>query len=153
MFSETLERFDGHFDSERSQWWDASFLYGQNSQQLSETRSFVGGKLKVNNDNPDLLATRDNGTYFIGDQKNSWVGISILQDLFLKEHNYICDQLAERYPSMNDDELFGYARNIISALNAKIHTVDWTVELLKTEILDIGMNTNWYGLIKAVKVS
>ena len=38
---------------------------------------------------------------------------------------------------------------MISALVAKIHTVDWTVELLKTKLLDIGMNTNWHGILKA----
>ena len=41
------------------------------------------------------------------------------------------------------------ARIVVSALVAKIHTIDWTVELLKTKLLDIGMNTNWDGIAKA----
>ena len=149
-FPETKERHDGHYDSERSQWWDASFLYGQTKHDVNEIRSFAGGKLKVNSENPNLLATRPDGTYFVGDNKNSWIGISLLQNLFLNEHNLICDKLAEKYPKMCDDELFGYTRNIIAAMNAKIHTIDWTVELLKTNMLELGMKTNWIGLTKSI---
>jgi len=99
----------------------------------------------VNETHPNTIASREDGTYEVGDNKNSWVGIELLKELFLKEHNYICDQLAQRYPHLTDDELFGYGRNIISAVNAKIHTIDWTAELLKTNQLDVGMKVNWYG--------
>ena len=33
------------------------------------------------------------------------------------------------------------------AIVAKIHTIDWTVELLKTDVLRAGMRINWYGII------
>jgi len=46
--------------------------------------------------------------------------------------------IVKENPEMSDDEIFGYSRNIISALVAKIHTIDWTCELLKTQQLEIG---------------
>ncbi|CAK9161298.1 unnamed protein product [Ilex paraguariensis] len=36
---------------------------------------------------------------------------------------------------------------VTSAVIAKIHTIDWTVELLKTDTLLAGMRANWYGLL------
>ena len=55
-----------------------------------------------------------------------WVGLALLQTLFVLEHNAICDRLRAEYPSWSDDELFDRARLINSALLAKIHTVEWT---------------------------
>lgn len=126
-------------------WWDASFLYGQTVSQVREGRALEGGKLKVNEVHPNTIAMREDGTHAVGDNKNSWIGIDLIKELFLKEHNYICDQLSSKYKHLSDDELFGYARNIIAAMNAKIHTIDWTVELLKTNQLEVGMKINWYG--------
>lgn len=149
-FFETKERPDGHYNSNRTQWWDASFVYGQNAEQVKDGRSFKGGKMKVDPSNPDVLPSRPDGTDLIGDNSNSWVGVTVLQEIFVKEHNYVAQKVAGENPGLSDDEIFGYSRNIISALVAKIHTVDWTCELLKTEQLRVGMNANWYGLTKAV---
>lgn len=151
-FFETKERPDGHYNSKRTQWWDASFVYGQNEMQVKKSRSGIDGKLRVDESNPNILSyDAEDGTDNIGDQVNSWVGITILQIIFLKEHNYCCDMIAKENPDLTDDQIFGYARNITAALVCKIHTVDWTVELLKTLQLEIGMKTNWYGIIKGIR--
>jgi alpha-dioxygenase len=149
-FAETLERPDGWYDSERTMWWDASFVYGQNEEQVKNTRSYKGGKLLVNENNPDTLPHRADGTDKTGDQSNSWIGVTVLQNIFLKEHNFCAEQIAKENPDLTDEEIYGYCRNIISALVAKIHTIDWTVELLKTNTLRIGMETNWKGITKAL---
>jgi hypothetical protein len=47
---------------------------------------------------------------------------------------------------MTEDELFGTARNIIAALLAKIHTVEWTPTLLDNAVSDMALNINWHGL-------
>ena len=121
-------------------------LYAQLVDQVYRGRSKTDGKLLVNPLYPNTIALDPaDGTSLIDNNKNSWVGIELLKELFLKEHNYICDKLAAEDSSLTDDELFGYARNIIAALNAKIHTVDWTVGLLSTEQLRVGMETNWNG--------
>lgn len=49
----------------------------------------------------------------------------------------------ERYPDFDDEQLYRHARLVTSAVIAKIHTIDWTVELLKTETLLAGMRINW----------
>jgi len=147
-FKETKQTPDGHFDSERTNWWDASFVYGNNKEELDGARTKAGGKMVVGK-NKCTLAERDDGTYLAGDNKNSWVGVTLLQDLFIREHNYVADKLAEEDPTMTDQEIFDKARVVISALVAKIHTIDWTCQLLDTRLLKIGMNTNWDGLLKA----
>lgn len=39
-----------------------------------------------------------------------------------------------------------------AAVIAKVHTIDWTIELLKTDTLTAGMRINWYGFLgKKVK--
>lgn len=96
----------------------------------------------------------ETGTYYntTGDNKNSWLGVSLLQELFLKEHNAVAEAIVANHPELaeDDEKVFGMARLVVSAELAKIHTVDWTVELLKTKTLKVGMWTNWFGFPKAL---
>lgn len=48
--------------------------------------------------------------------------------------------------SLNSDEIFDKARLVNSALMAKIHTIEWTPAILGHPTLQLGMNTNWWGL-------
>ena len=137
-FHETKERPDGHYNSFRTQWWDASFVYGQDEEQVKSSRLYKDGKMKINEANPDTLAHRPDGTDVTGDNSNSWAGVTVLQVIFLKEHNYCADIIKKENPNLSDEEIYGYCRNIIAALTAKIHTIDWTCELLKTEQLRIA---------------
>ncbi|KAK6267399.1 hypothetical protein QUC31_018236 [Theobroma cacao] len=104
----------------RTPWWDGSVIYGANVERLRKLRTFKDGKLKISEDG--LLLHDQDGIALSGDVRNSWAGVSTLQALFIKEHNAVCDAI-------------------------KIQTIDWTVELLKTDILLAGMRTNWYGLL------
>ena len=45
----------------------------------------------------------------------------------------------------DDERIYQTARLIVSALIAKIHTVEWTPAILGTEVIDIGLKTNWNG--------
>lgn len=148
-FKNTKARSDGHFESERSQWWDASFVYGQDEDEVNKARTFKGGAMYASS-TPHVLPENKDGSYVLGDNKNSWVGVTLLQDVFLKEHNWIANKMAKEYPDMSDQQIFDATRMVISALVAKVHTVDWTIELLKTDLLTVGMHTNWYGLPKAL---
>ncbi|KAF6149613.1 hypothetical protein GIB67_011222, partial [Kingdonia uniflora] len=49
--------------------------------------------------------------------------------------------------NFDDEELYRYARLVTSAVIAKVHTIDWTIELLKTDTLHAAMRANWYGLL------
>ncbi|KAF3330145.1 hypothetical protein FCM35_KLT05476 [Carex littledalei] len=134
----------------RTAWWDGSAIYGANEQKLANVRTFVDGKLKIGDDG--LLLHGDNGVAISGDVRNSWAGVSVLQALFTKEHNAVCNALKKEYPMLSDEELYRHARLVTSAVIAKVHTIDWTVELLKTKILNVGMHANWYGLLgKGIK--
>ncbi|KAH0866870.1 hypothetical protein HID58_073892 [Brassica napus] len=121
----------------RDQDRDSSAIYGSNSKAMDRVGTYKDGKLKLSEETGLLLQDQD-GLAISGDVRNSWVGVSALQALFVKEHNAVCDALKD---------LYRHARLVTSAVIAKIHTIDWTVELLKTDTLLAGMRTNWYGIL------
>ncbi|KAA0058125.1 alpha-dioxygenase 2 [Cucumis melo var. makuwa] len=129
----------------RTPWWDGSVIYGNNEEGMRRVRTFQDGKMKIAGDG--LLEHDEKGIPISGDVRNCWAGFSLLQALFVKEHNAVCDMLKERYPDFDDEQLYRHARLVTSAVIAKIHTIDWTVELLKTETLLAGMRINWYGFL------
>ena len=59
----------------------------------------------------------------------------------------MCDALKKAYPSLDDQRLFELGVLVVSALIAKIHTVEWTTCVLRHPALQIGMNANWYGAL------
>lgn len=139
----------GHLNS-RTPWWDGSVIYGNNKEGMIRVRTFKDGKLRISGDG--LLEHDDSGIPISGDVRNHWAGYSLLQALFVKEHNAICDMLKEHYPEFDDEKLYRHARLVTSAVIAKIHTLDWTIELVKTDTLVAGMRINWYGFLgKKVK--
>lgn len=70
---------------------DASAIYGSNAEKLEKVRTFKDGKLKISREG--LLLHDQNGVAVSGDVRNSWIGVSALQALFVKEHNAVCDVL------------------------------------------------------------
>ncbi|GJT16687.1 alpha-dioxygenase 1-like protein [Tanacetum coccineum] len=134
----------GHLNT-RTPWWDGSALYGSDLSKLQKLRTFKDGKLKIGKDG--LLQHDNDGVPLSGDVRNSWIGLSTLQALFILEHNKICDTLKKEYQDLGDEDLYRHARLVTSAVIAKIHTIDWTVELLKTDMLQVAMRANWYGLL------
>ncbi|XP_059670194.1 alpha-dioxygenase PIOX-like isoform X2 [Cornus florida] len=150
-FYKTKEVSTGFYDIKsghkniRTPWWDGSVIYGSNAERLKKVRTFKDGKLKINVDG--LLLHDENGSAVSGDVRNSWAGVSTLQALFVKEHNAVCNALKKEDPELEDEDLYRHARLVTSAVIAKIHTIDWTVELLKTNTLLVGMRANWYGLL------
>jgi hypothetical protein len=100
---------------------------------------------------------------------DNWtVGMSFLHTVFVREHNQFVDEFRRRsvrtpdancglrnpsapariirYRDVTADELFDAARLVVSAEIAKIHTIEWTPQLLYNEPLFRGMNGNWSGL-------
>jgi hypothetical protein len=101
---------------------------------------------------------------------DNWtIGMSFYHNLFVREHNIFVDTFRERarqnpdedsglrdpsdpervigYSDVSDDELFEAARLVVSAEIAKIHTIEWTTQLLYDEPLFLAMNANWSGLL------
>lgn len=58
---------------------------------MRRVRTFKDGKLKIARDG--LLEHDEKGTPISGDVRNGWSGFSVLQALFIKEHNSVCDML------------------------------------------------------------
>ncbi|KGN59637.1 alpha-dioxygenase 1 [Cucumis sativus] len=150
-FFKTKQVSTGFFDNKtgsinvRTPWWDGSVLYGSNAEKLGKVRTYKDGKLKIADD--DLLLHDNDGVAISGDVRNSWAGVSTLQALFIREHNAVCDALKKEDEDLEDEDLYRYARLVTSAVIAKVHTIDWTVELLKMDTLLAGMRGNWYGLL------
>jgi hypothetical protein len=101
---------------------------------------------------------------------DNWnVGLSFFHNVFAREHNaFVAVFRAQashtpdddcglrgpadpdrvvRYRDVDDDMLFEVARLVIAAEIAKIHTIEWTTQLLYDEPLYRAMNANWSGLI------
>jgi hypothetical protein len=101
---------------------------------------------------------------------DNWsIGLSFLHNLFAREHNSFVTEFRKqaaqkpnddsglrdpanpsrtiRNKDVTPDELFNVARLVVAAEIAKIHTIEWTPQLLYDEPLYKGMNGNWNGLI------
>jgi hypothetical protein len=102
---------------------------------------------------------------------DNWsIGLSFLHNVFAREHNLFVDEFRKRaaangdgdsgvrdpakpdsvirYRDVNPENLFQAARLVVTAEIAKIHTVEWTTQLLYDEVMYTGMNANWFGLIR-----
>ncbi|HSC57310.1 MAG TPA: peroxidase family protein, partial [Nitrospira sp.] len=103
---------------------------------------------------------------------DNWsIGLSFFHNVFAREHNTFVDYFRSqdpkedsglRRPNQPKDpvpfedvtprELFEIARLVVSAEIAKIHTIEWTTQLLYDEALHRGMNANWSGLFEKYSV-
>ncbi len=123
---------------------------------------------------PILLPTDPVQPQWMGQESvafpDNWsIGLSFFHNLFAREHNSFVDEFRRqttqnpnadsglRDPSdpkrviRNQDvtveELFNVARLVVAAEIAKIHTTEWTPQLLYDEPLYKAMNANWSGLL------
>ncbi len=102
---------------------------------------------------------------------DNWsIGMSFYHNVFAREHNLFVETFQKqaaatpeadsglrnparpdtviRYKDVTPDELFEVARLVVAAEIAKIHTTEWTPQLLYDEPLFLGMNANWHGLFQ-----
>ena len=126
-----------------SHWWDGSQIYGSSAEAMVGLREGRGGRLEL--DMNGLLPIDNNGLEKTGLSANWWIGLSLLHNLFAREHNAICDHLAREYPGWDDEQLYRTARLVNVAVMAKIHTLEWTPAILGHPVLQVGMKGNWWG--------
>jgi hypothetical protein len=100
---------------------------------------------------------------------DNWsIGLSFLHNVFAREHNQFVDEFRRRmvktphadsglrdpehpsavirYQEVTPEVLYQVARLVVAAEIAKIHTIEWTTQLLYDEPLYRGMNGNWNGV-------
>ncbi len=139
------ENYPDSYRNVNTHWWDGSQLYGSSKETSDSVRSFVDGKLAVNADNTlptELLS----GIPVTGFNDNWWVGLSMMHQLFVSEHNAIADMLKINNPGKTDQWIYDKARLINAALMAKIHTVEWTPAIIANPVTERAMYANWWGL-------
>ncbi len=124
-------------------WWDGSQIYGNNLSEQEFLRSHEGGQLRLVDGHPPIPQDPAlNPTLSPG----FWLGLGLLQTVFVHEHNSICDLLAAAHADWNDEMLFQRARLINAALLAKIHTVEWTPAVTAHPTAVTALHANWWGL-------
>lgn len=72
-----------------------------------------------------LIAQRRTMFAFAGDRANTTPMTSMMNTLFLREHNRICGVLQTKYPQWNDERLFQTARNITIVMLITIVVEDY----------------------------
>jgi hypothetical protein len=135
------------FANQETHWWDGSQIYGSGQEKQSQIRTFVDGKIRVDEDGRLPLSENIPGVDLTGMQENWWFGPGLLHTLFAREHNTVVAAIKKAHPEYDDQRLFELGVLVVSALIAKIHTVEWTPCVLRHPALQIGMNANWYGAL------
>ncbi|XP_077288395.1 peroxidase-like isoform X2 [Arctopsyche grandis] len=122
-------------------WMDLSHVYGLNKEMSDELRTFKNGQLatEVRNgiifpphetnfkDNCPCNRAGENHCYKTGDSRaNQSPQLTILQILFLREHNRIASELSKINPQWNDEKLFQEARRILIAVFQHISFYEWS---------------------------
>lgn len=111
--------------NEISGWIDASNVYGSDEERADALRTNDGtGKLKTSDGN--LLPFNTEGlpnagggsdTLFLaGDVRaNEQVGLTAMHTLFVREHNRLAEEYAERNPEWDGERIYQKAREIVGA--------------------------------------
>jgi hypothetical protein len=131
------------FVNVNTHWWDGSQIYGNSAAEQAFLREHAGGRLRLVDGHPPLPDDPAHNPALI---PGFWVGVAMMQTLFVHEHNSVCEMLAKAYPDWDDERLFQRARVITAALLAKIHTVEWTPAVTAHPTAAAGLHANWYGL-------
>lgn len=130
---------------------DGSAVYGSEQERANWLRTFEDGKLKTSLGNLLPFNTIDGSPYSaidpnapemadpVGISNKHFVAgdvranenplLSAFHILFVREHNRLCDELADTYPDLNDEELYQAARRIVGALIQAVTFEEWLPEM------------------------
>lgn len=118
---------------------DGSMIYGSDRARTKMLREFEGGRLKMSEEGymplsePGDMAgsTEEKPLFLAGDVRaNENVGLTVLHTLFVREHNYWADRLADEHPRWSDKKIFKAARSIVEYEVQKITYDDWLPHLI-----------------------
>lgn len=132
---------------ERPHAWIQAQIYGGSQAEEDVLRSFKDGKMKMDEDGHLQEDPNKPGIDRTGFNNNYSPELSFLHWIFTAEHNAIAEHLKSFNPDWDDETLFQMARMVNSATMSRIHTVEWTKDLLQHQTLQEGMHADWYGLV------
>ena len=126
---------------------DASNVYGSEDERAHELRTNDGtGMLKTsagdllpyNINGFDNAPSADDPTMFLGGdiRANEQAGLTAMHTLFVREHNYWAQQMADQFPDADGDELYERARAIVAA---EMQVITYH------EFLPLLLGENWIG--------
>ena len=116
-------------ENEITGWIDASNVYGSDEERALGLRTLDGtGKLKTSDGNLLPFNTEglpnDNGPmggadedFFVaGDVRvNEQIGLTAMHTLFVREHNRLAEEIAEKRPNFSGERIYQEARKIVGA--------------------------------------
>lgn len=133
--------------NEITSWIDGSAVYGSDVSRANWLRSFSNGKLKVSAGNllpyntttgeftdpidPNAPHMADDVGFasrlFVAgdDRANEQPLLAVMHNLFVREHNRICDELIIEHPTWNDEQLYQHARKIVGGLIQAVVYEEW----------------------------
>ena len=111
--------------NEITSWIDASNVYGSEHERAEALRTLdgtgrlktsAGGLLPFNEAGLPNAGGEDPTLFLAGDVRaNEQVGLAVMHTLFVREHNRLADELAERHPDWSGEEIYQKARRIVGA--------------------------------------
>lgn len=126
---------------------DASAVYGSDQSRANWLRTFAGGKLKVSEgdllpfntstgeyeapldpDAPVMAMPIPNVTkwFVAGDVRaNENPFLTSMHTLFVREHNRLCEELAQDHPFWTDEQLYQHARKLVGGILQAIVFEEW----------------------------
>jgi hypothetical protein len=159
-------------------WWDASQIYGYNENSRRRVKRDPSDPARLMLESsylPVLQKSDPQNPQWAGQEAvafpDNWnIGLSFFHNIFAREHNLFIEafrRYAAAHPQADSglrhpdrphqviankdvraDEQFEIARLVVAAEIAKIHTIEWTTQLLYNEPLYLAMNANWSGLLQ-----
>jgi len=127
---------------------DGSQIYGVDADRAAALREFAGGRLKTSDGDllpfnttgflnaNDAHVLADDQLFLAGDiRANENPELTSLHTLFVREHNRIATQSAQRHPDWTDEQLYQYARRILIAELQKITYDEFLPALLGKNVL------------------
>ncbi len=99
--------------NELSSYLDAASVYGVGEEEAMVLRERRGGRLNLPG---NLLPKGDNGQFIAGDKRvNENPNLTALHLLFAREHNAVAAEVAEAFPTFDDEQIYQLARHVVAA--------------------------------------
>ena len=111
-FHRTLKRRRSPIN-ELSSYLDAASVYGVGEDEAKALREMKGGRLDLPE---NLLPRGGNRQFMAGDTRaNENPNLTALHLLFAREHNKVAGEVAEAFPTYDDEQIYQLSRHIVAA--------------------------------------